>query len=127
MLLVWAGLTACRATGHPGDRTLDADEIHALFGDHTVVGHHQLHGYDFRSYYDADGGFRSHQSDKTAARPARWWCQDQRLCVRWQDTQQQWYRLVVEHDGEYRKVDADEPTRTIVTFQRFIAGNPDGL
>ena len=132
MRIAWALVCVAVVAGCRGDpldgRRLTGPEIEALFADRTVEGHHEVWGYDFRSYYDPGGTFRSHQSDKDAPRDARWWVAGDGICIEWADDPGPLCRIMLEKDGTYRKVRHDETvTKTVVTFVRFTPGNPEGL
>jgi hypothetical protein len=106
-------------------RALAGAEIRELFAEKTVEGHHEIHGYDFESYYEATGTYRSHQSDKSAPRSAKWWVQGDEICVSWEDTPEDLCRrMFVDDRGVYRKVKVSGDERTVVvTFKSFTPGN----
>ena len=132
VLLVLSLCTSCggggQSSGAKYGEALSGAEILALFSDRTVVGHHEVHGYDFRSYYATDGTFRSHQSGKPEPRDAKWWVSGDDICVEWADTPGSLCRGIVVQAGVYRKVlDTGSGTKLIVTFESFTPGNPDNL
>lgn len=109
-------------------RSLPGAEIEALFADRTVRGHHEIRGYDFRSYYADDGTFRSHQAGRAAPRAARWWIARDDICIEWQDSPGALCRGITVEAGRYRKVlNAGGRTKVVVTFQSFTPGNPEAL
>lgn len=121
-------LLACARDKDLG-RQLSGPEITSLFAGKTVEGHHEIHGYDFRSYYEPNGTYRSHQSDKAAARSARWWVKGDEICVRWDDAPEDLCRrMFVDGSGVHRKVKVTGDERVVVvTFKRFSPGNPSNL
>jgi hypothetical protein len=128
-LAVWVVLLLACARERQLGRQLSGGEIRELFADKTVQGHHDIHGYDFKSYYDPAGVYRSRQSDKKAARPARWWIAKDDICVRWDDTPEDLCRrMFVDDQGVYRKVKLAGDSRiVVVTFESFRSGNPERL
>ena len=118
---------ACSSDALDG-RRLTGTEIQALFADHTVEGHHDVWDYDFRSYYDPAGTFRSHQSHRDTPRDARWWVAGDEICIEWADEPGPLCRIMLVEDGIYKKVlHRGDVTKIVVTFARFTPGNPDGL
>ena len=103
--------------------------MRSLFSGKTVKGHHDLHGYDFRSYYEPSGTFRSHQSDKPTARGAKWWVAGDDICIRWDDTPEDLCRrMFVDGAGVHRKVlVTGSEKRIVVTFESFVPGNAESL
>jgi hypothetical protein len=128
---VWPLLVLALACARDRDvgRQLSGPEITELFAGKTVEGHHEIHGYDFRSYYEPTGTYRSHQSGKSAARSAKWWVRGDEICVRWDDTPEDLCRrMFVDTGGVYRKVKlAGEKRVIVVTFKSFSPGNPGKL
>ena len=109
---------------------LSASEVKALFAGHSVQGHHDVHGYDFRSYYEPSGRFRSYQDGAKSPRSGRWSVlSDGRICVRWQDMARTLCRtMVTDGRGHYWKIYKVRGRRkAIVTFRRFVRGNPERL
>jgi len=124
------GMAACVAGCGPSveGRQLKGAEISTLFADHTVKGHHEIGGYDFRSYYEPNGTFRSHQSNAKAPKTARWWVFEDDVCIEWDADPGPLCRTMVEQDGRYRKVLLlPKRAKTVVSFTAFIPGNPEGL
>ncbi len=122
-------MPSCSGADDAAGRWLSGAEIEALFSDRTVRGHHEVHGYDFSSYYRAEGTFRSHQSGKPKPRAARWWVAGDDICIEWNDTPGSLCRgMTLDDDGRYRKVlDVGGTTKRIVSFVEFTPGNPDNL
>ncbi len=123
------------ATG-TDQRQLTGTEIQSLFSGKTVHGRHQLWNYDFRSYYEKSGTFRSHQlspgSEQRVMRSARWWVTDDQICIHWQDEDPPGdlcRHIFVDHQGNYTKVLKLKNGRhkLIVRFKSFAEGNPEGL
>jgi hypothetical protein len=131
--IAWAALLVVAALACARDRDLgrplSGSEITPLFAGKTVEGHHEIHGYDFRSYYEPGGTYRSHQSDKSAPRSAKWWVKGDEICVRWDDTPEDLCRrMFVDASGVYRKVRVTGDRRqVVVTFKSFSPGNPNEL
>ena len=107
-------------------RDLIGSEIQALFADKTVEGHHEVEGYDFQSYYEPDGRFRSYEGPDKTLRAAKWWVHSDEICVRWDDKPQDLCRkMVVDGQGRYRK-EKELPggrRKVVVTFKSFAPGN----
>lgn len=113
-----------------GERDLAGAEIQVLFSGHTVEGHHDVHGYDFRSYYEPTGTFRSYQNGAPTPRTARWWIAGDDICIRWDDEGEDLCRaMVVDRGGTYRKVKVlpGGERKIVVTFKSFTPGNPGRL
>ena len=110
-------------------RKLTGPEIQALFAGKTVEGHHEIDRYDFKSYYEPTGVFRSYQSDKTGARPAKWWVSGDLICIHRDDEPEELCRnMFVDPGGVYRKVLVTGRThKVVVTFKSFTPGNPGNL
>lgn len=111
---------------------LSGKEIKQLFRGKTVKGQHHVHGYSFKSYYDPGGTFRSHQSDKSEPRKARWWVKGNDICVHWDDETPpgDLCRKIIRTDtGVYVKIKPrkDGDRVDIVTFDSFTPGNPENL
>jgi hypothetical protein len=122
-----AGAAACQGKKR---RVLSGAEITSLFAGKTVRGEHDKRGYSFRSYYQADGVFRSYQGGKKTPRIGKWWTRGNRICVRWRDGSRDWCRnMVTDGKGRYWKVliKGSGKRIPIVTFRSFAAGNPDKL
>jgi len=110
-------------------RQLTGAEIQTLFSGKTVEGHHEVDGYDFKSFYEPTGVYRSHQSDKKAPRPAKWWVSGDDICIRWDDTPEDLCRrMFVDSSGKYRKVLVNARVKkVVVTFKSFTPGNTQNL
>lgn len=111
-------------------KELSGDEITSLFADKTVKGHHERKDYDFRSYYAADGTFRSHQGPDGELHEGTWRVDGPDICIRWKDESEDLCRRMVQDpDGSYRKVKlrGRKPPLTVVTFESFTDGNPEDL
>lgn len=125
-------LSALGAPGCKGDRrrVMRASEIKALFAGKTVRGSHDKRGYEFRSFYQANGVFRSYQGDKKTPRVGKWWTAGDKICIRWRDGSRDWCRnMVTDERGRYWKVLIKGSSKRIpiVTFRSFERGNPDKL
>ena len=123
-----SGLSVSQSS-RPGYDILEGAQVRQLFAGKTVTGRHLLRGYTFRSYYEPGGTFRSYQDGATEPRHAEWWIQGELICVKWQDTKEQFCRSIVrEPDGSYTKVGLrGGERRDIVDFHSFQPGNPHNL
>lgn len=123
---------AKKQVGNPDERTLTGAEIKKRFSGHTVRGRHERHGYEFESYYDEGGTFRSYQGGGKTPRKAKWWTRGNDICIRWEDQNPPGdlcRKMVVSAKGKYRKLKLTHDGRTIpiVTFESFEKGNPKKL
>ena len=126
LLICGLGVATLGCKGKTKHRELKGKEIKALFANRSVSGHHEIHGYDFRSYYDPGGTLRSYQGDNKRPRHARWWIKRNDICIRWQDQRRDLCRRMV-HDGKsYFKVRAGSH-KLVVSFKSFTPGNPWSL
>lgn len=111
-------------------QVLTGDEIKQLFTDATVQGHHQLHRYDFISYY-SENEFRSYQNDAKDPRLGKWWVTDSGdICIRWKTGKKDLCRqMIIDNDGVYKKVQLGflGQQKLIVTFGSFEEGNDRDL
>ena len=100
-------------------RLLSASEIQELFAGATVTGRHEVRGYTFKSFYQADGHFRSHQGGATTPREGTWWVvEPDEICIRWSDTRETFCRHMATDGQRHWKV-ASGSRRNIVTFESF--------
>lgn len=107
-------------------RDLIGSQIHALFADKTVKGHHEVEGYDFQSYYAPGGRFWSYEGPDKKLRTARWWVQTDQICVHWDDKPEDLCRkMVVDSQGHYRKEKelSSGRRKVVVTFNSFTPGD----
>ncbi len=110
-------------------RSVSGYEVHELFQDKTVSGHHEKHDYDFVSYYGTST-FRSFQDGAGEPRHGEWHIDGDHICIRWQQDDQDLCRTIVTDDrGNYWKVlvGSDGDRSLIVTYDGFINGNPRDL
>lgn len=112
--------------GCSDDQALTGDQIQTLFSGKTVTGHHEVHDYDFESYYDADGTFRSYQDATGRPKRAKWWVASNDMCIQWETQSQPLCRPIVSRGNTYRKV-VKPNGKLIVTFESFQPGNPKSL
>ena len=128
LLLMLLTATGC---GTADRRILSGDEVQALFADKTVSGFHEKYRYDFISYYEPRGTFRSYQGEAKELHVGQWWVNNSGdICIRWEKESEDLCRKMETDDqGRYWKVlIKDNGTRVpIVTFESFVEGNVDGL
>ena len=118
ILLLLGLLLAIGCQPHKGWRELPEEELRALFAGSTVEGYQELYDYRFRSYYDADGWFRSEQGDEKSLKEGKWWTNRKGdMCIRWNGESRDLCRKIITDDfGQYKKV---RGRAVVVTFTRF--------
>ena len=131
-LAAWA-LLSLLMFGHGCQRdsrtVMEGEAIQALFASKTVKGHHDKHGYDFVSYYEPTGEFRSYQNGAETPRLGKWAVRGDKVCIQWKgETRELCRNMVTDGQGGYWKVLVKSDARIpIVTFKQFESGNPKGL
>ncbi len=119
ILLLMGVLLATGCQPHEDWRELQGEEVRALFAGSTVEGYQVLNDYRFRSYYDADGWFRSEQGDEKRVREGKWWTnRGGDMCIRWSGESRDLCRKIITDDfGQYKKV---RGRTVVVIFTRIV-------
>ncbi len=122
------GLIVCLGAGglSAAERTLSVEDIKDLFAGKTVEGVVARWGFSFRGYYAADGGFRG------KSQHGHWKVtEDARHCVKYGNKDWSCGVLITTGDGNYKKMRIIDPAsgemKHLVTFEKFIEGNPYGM
>lgn len=107
--------------------TLSAEQVTALFSDKTVEYQHAKLGFDFVAYHAPDGSLRGTRDGQPMSE-LQWSVNEQgELCIAY-NHKQRCYPIMRE-DNHYKKytLDNNGEKKILITYQRFIDGNPNGF
>ncbi|MFP3874941.1 MAG: hypothetical protein ACLFV1_10860 [Thiohalophilus sp.] len=113
------------AQAAPAAETLNADQVKALFSDKTVEYRHERLGFKFVVYHGPDGSLRGTRDGEPMSE-LRWSVNEQgELCIAYGGKNR--CQPIMKDNGIYKKYVAgkDGKKKTVVTYQRFIDGNPN--
>lgn len=105
--------------------TLNAEQVKALFSDKTVEYRHKKLGFEFIVYHAPDGTLRGTR-DGHPMGELQWSVNDQgELCIAY--NQKQSCYPIMHEDGKYKKYTLDDngKRKILLTYRRFIDGNPN--
>jgi len=108
-----------------GAETLNADQVKALFSDKTVEYQHEKLGFKFVVYHAPDGTLRGSRNGQPMSE-LQWSVNDKgELCISY--NQHNRCHPIRHADGAYQKYTRDKngETKILVTYRRFIDGNPN--
>jgi len=109
----------------PAAETLNADQVKALFSDKTVEYQHERLGFKFIVYHAPDGSLRGTREGELMSELQ--WSVNERgeLCIAYGGKKR--CQPIMKENGVYKKytVGKDGEKKTMVTYRRFIDGNPN--
>lgn len=128
-LTVLAGyqLAGTQAAVAETGRVLSGQEVTALFSGKTVEFHHERKDFDAVAYYAPDGSYRGKRDDGKAI-DFRWSVDEHgELCLH--RSRGTFCRIIVDEGGTYRKykVKSDGSRKLVLTYRKFMDGNPNGF
>lgn len=109
----------------PAAETLNADQVKTLFSGKTVEYLHERLDFKFVVYHAPDGSLRGTREGEPMSELQ--WSVNERgeLCIAYGGKKR--CQPLMKDDGVYKKyaVGKDGQKKTVVTYQRFIDGNPN--
>lgn len=110
--------------GHAA-QTLDAEQVRQLFSDKTVEYSHAMLNFDFIIYHAPDGSLRGTRNGEPMSEMQWSVNPDGKLCIAYD--QHQRCHPIMRDEGVYKKykTTANGETKILVTYRRFIDGNPN--
>ncbi|MDZ7661680.1 hypothetical protein [Thiohalophilus sp.] len=115
------------AQSAPAAETLNADQVRALFSGKTIEYQHERLGFKFVVYHAPDGSLRGTREGQLMSE-LQWSVNEQgELCIAYGGKNR--CQPIMKDNGVYKKytVGKDGQKKTVVTYQRFIEGNPNNF
>jgi hypothetical protein len=106
---------------------LNAEQVTTLFSGKTVEYHHETLNFDFAVYYAPDGSLRGTREGQPMSK-MHWSVNNKgELCIAYH--QRNRCHPIMKQDGVYKKykVRKDGETEILVTYRKFIQGNPNNF
>lgn len=107
------------------EETLNAEQVKALFSDKTVEYRHDKLGFEFVVYHAPDGTLRGTR-DGHPMGELQWSVNDSgEICIAYKGKKR--CHPIMNDDGMYKKytVDQNGNKKILLTYRRFIDGNPN--
>ncbi len=105
--------------------TLNAEQVKTLFSDKTVEYRHEKLGFEFVVYHAPDGTLRGTRDGQPMSE-LQWSVNAHgELCIAY--NQKQSCYPIMHEDGKYKKYTLDDngKRKILLTYRRFIDGNPN--